>query len=67
MAGFLRGTDFNKFSNAEKKYYFKLKYKRKLLRRQGVNYLIIEPCDLKKKSLEEIFFFLFLEEEKEVN
>lgn len=67
MAGFLRGTDFNKYSDAEKNYFFKLKYKRKLLRRQGVNYLIIEPCDLKKKSLEEIFFFLFSEDEKDVS
>lgn len=58
MAGFLSDTDFNKYSEAEKNYFFKLKYKRKLLRRQGVNYIIIEPCDLKKKSLEEIFFFI---------
>lgn len=58
MAGFLSGTDFSKFSEAEKKYFFKLKYKRKLLCRQGVNYIIIEPCDLKKKSMEEIFYFI---------
>jgi len=58
MAGFLRGTDFSKFSEAERNYYFKLKYKRTLLRRQGVNYVIIEPCDLKNKSYDELFHFI---------
>lgn len=58
MAGFLSGTNFQKYSDAEKNYYFKLKYKRKLLKRQGVNYIIIEPCDLKTKTFEEIFYFI---------
>jgi len=66
MAGFLSGNDFSKYSSEEKNYFFKLMYKKKLLKRQGLNYIIIKPCDLKKKSLEEIFFFLELENKKEV-
>jgi len=62
MAGFLNSKiDFNKFSSVEKNYFFKLMYKKKILKRQKVNYLIIEPNDLKKKTLEEIFSVIFNE------
>ncbi len=58
MAGFLRGTDFSKWSKEEKNYFFKLKYKRKLLKRQDVNYLIIHANDMKEKCLDDIFYFI---------
>lgn len=53
VAGFL--SDRKKLSEIERIYFFKLKYKEKLLKRQNVNYLIIKPKDLKRKTLEEIF------------
>lgn len=55
MAGFLGGTDFSKYSSQEKNYFFKLIYKKKLLKRSKVNYIIIEPCDIKNKTFEEVF------------
>lgn len=55
MAGFLSGTDFKKFSVQEKNYFFKLKYKKKLLKRNELDYIVIEPCDIKNKSFEETF------------
>lgn len=62
MAGFLNGTTFEKWSKEEKNYYFKLKYKKKLLRREEVNYLIIYSKDIKQKSLSDIFYFIRGEE-----
>lgn len=59
MAGFLSDTTFAKLSLAERKYFFKLEYKIKLLKRQGLNYLIIKPRDLKRKTLGEIFSVVF--------
>jgi len=56
VAGFL--SEGNKLSEVEKIYYFKLKYKEKLLERQGVNYLIIHVRHLKNKTFEEIFHFI---------
>jgi len=56
VAGFL--SEGNKLSEVEKMYYFKLKYKEKLLKRQNVNYLIIHVRHLKSKTFEEIFHFI---------
>lgn len=59
MAGFLVTYDFTKFrSREEEKYYFKIKYKEKLLKRNNANYRIITVDDMKHKSLYEIFDFL---------
>lgn len=55
MAGFLSGTDFKKFSSEEKNYFFKLKYKKKLLKRNEVNYVVIESTDMKNATFEEAF------------
>lgn len=55
MAGFMRGTNFNKFSKEEKNYFFKLKYKKKLLRRNEINYIVIESGDMKNATFEEVF------------
>lgn len=60
VAGFLSGTDFNKFSQEEKNYFFKLKYKRKLLKRQSnLKHKIIYAYQLKSTPLPELFSFLF--------
>lgn len=58
MAGFLSSRDFKKLSREEQIYYFKLQYKKKLLKRSEVKYLIIYPSHLKEKSMEDIFYFL---------
>lgn len=61
MAGFLKSkTDFSKYSSVERNYFFKLMYKKKIMKRQKINYLIIEPDDLKAKTLEEIFSAIFI-------
>ena len=63
MAGFINTYDFTKYrSRAEELYYFKIKYKEKLLKRNNVNYRIITVDDIKHKSLYEIFDFLCLKE-----
>jgi len=61
MAGFLPryNVPFKKFSAEEKNYFFKLKYKIKLLERNEINYLIIKPHHMKNKTLEEIFEPIF--------
>lgn len=53
MAGFL--SEGNKLSEIERVYFFKMKYKEKLLKESNANYLIIRPRHLKKKTMEEIF------------
>lgn len=56
MAGFYNYSD--KRSKEETMYSIKLSYKKKLLKRQGVNYLIIYPRDINNKKLEDIFYFI---------
>ena len=64
MAGFIRTDDFNKLKDGkEQMYYFKIKYKKKLLKRNNANYRIITVNDFKKKSLYELFDFLNLKED----
>lgn len=59
IAGFINTYDFSKLTSREEEiYYFKLKYKIKMFKKQNLNYLIIHPKDLKSKALEDIFFFL---------
>lgn len=59
MAGFIHTHDITKLKQRpEQLYYFKLKYKQKLLKREDCNYLIISVDDIKNKSLSEIFEFL---------
>lgn len=60
MAGFLPKKDitWDRFSSEEKMYAKKLRYKTKLLARQGVNYKIIYRKNIEEKSLDEIFSFL---------
>jgi len=58
MAGFIGNRKYEKLSESEKKYLYKLLYKKKLLRRQQLQYLIIYPDDIKNKSLNEIFYFI---------
>lgn len=53
MAGFL--SEGNKLSEVERVYFFKMKYKEKLLKESNVNYLIIRPRHLKKKTMNQIF------------
>ena len=57
MAGYLprKGLPFEKWSSQEKNYFFKIRYKEKLLKRNNLNYLIIPPSWMKEKTLEEIF------------
>jgi sulfur relay (sulfurtransferase) DsrC/TusE family protein len=57
MAGYVprKGQPFEKWTPDEKNYIFKLKYKKKLLDRNKLNYLIIYPSHIKEKTLEEIF------------
>ena len=51
--------DFKKIKNRpEQLYFFKLMYKKKLLKRSQVNYKFITPSDMKNKTMEEIFDFL---------
>lgn len=60
IAGFLKNTNFNKFSQEERNYFFKLKYKRKLLKKQpNLNSKIIYSYQLKSTPLPELFSFLF--------
>lgn len=63
MAGFLprKNVPFEKFSSEERNYFFKLKYKKKLLGRNDVNYIIIPPSHMKNKTLEEIFKPIFIQ------
>lgn len=63
MAGFL--SEGNKLSEVERIYFFKMKYKEKLLKESNVNYLIIRPRHLKKKTMEEIFKPIFENKLKE--
>ena len=59
MAGFIRTYDFAKLKDRRSQvYYFKIKYKEKLLKRNNANYRIITVDDIKNKSLYEIFDFL---------
>ena len=53
MAGFL--SEGSKLSETERVYFFKMKYKEKLLKESNVNYLIIRPRHLKKKTMDEIY------------
>jgi hypothetical protein len=63
MAGFIHTYKFEKLKQRpEQIYYFKIKYKEKLLRRSNSNYLIISVDDMKKKSLSEIFYFLNIQD-----
>jgi hypothetical protein len=63
MAGFIHTYEFEKLKQRpEQIYYFKIKYKEKLLRRSNSNYLIISVDDMKKKSLSEIFYFLNIQD-----
>lgn len=63
MAGFINTYDFTKYrSRAEELYYFKIKYKEKLLKRNNANYKIITVDDIKHKQLYDIFDFLCLRE-----
>lgn len=68
MAGYVpnKNTKWESFSDKEKMYKRKLKYKIKLLNRQGLNYKIIYPSDMREKSLDDIFSFLFKQKEKVV-
>lgn len=65
MAGMLprKGTPFEKWSYDERIYFFKIKYKKKLLNKVNANYLIIPPSHMKTKSLEEIFKPIFMKKE----
>lgn len=64
MAGFLHTHNFKKLKQRpEQVYYFKIKYKEKLLKRENCNYLIISVDDMKQKSLSEIFYFLHIDKE----
>lgn len=59
MAGFIRTYNFTKLKDRRSQiYYFKIKYKEKLLKRNNANYRIITVKDMKNKSLYEIFDFL---------
>lgn len=53
MAGYL--SERNKLSECERIYFFKMKYKEKLLRESKVNNIIIRPRHLKNMSMQEIF------------
>jgi hypothetical protein len=57
MAGYLprNGEPFEKWTDDCKNYFFKLKYKEKLLKRNNLNYLIITPSHIKGETMEEIF------------
>lgn len=63
MAGFL--SEGNKLSEVERVYFFKMKYKEKLLKESNVNYLIIRPRHLKKKTMDQIFNPIFENKLKE--
>ena len=64
MAGFLHTYNFEKLKQRpEQVYYFKIKYKKKLFKRENKNYLIISVDDIKHKSLSEIFYFLNVDKE----
>lgn len=68
MAGFINTYEFSKLKQRpEQLYFFKLQYKKKLLKRQNCNYLIISPNDLKTKSMGEIFYFLNVKEKDVLN
>jgi len=58
VAGFLKNRDFTKYSSEEKKYYFKLRYKKKMLKENNLNYKILYPSHL-EKPFNEVFSFLF--------
>jgi hypothetical protein len=62
MAGYVprKGQPFEKWTPEEKNYIFKLKYKKKLLERNKLNYLIIYPSHIKEKTFEEIFKPIFV-------
>ena len=62
MAGFINTYDFSKLrSRAEQLYFFKIRYKEKLFKKNNLNYKIIKRNDLKTKNMEELFDFLNIE------
>lgn len=60
MAGMIprKGLKFEKWGQEEKKYFFKLQYKIKLLKEAHVHYKIIYPSEIINLKLEEIFSFM---------
>ncbi len=64
MAGYIRTYNYEKLNKIEKNYLYKIQYKKKLLKRQGCNFIIITVEDFKQKSLKDIFYFLKLNETK---
>ena len=68
MAGFIKTYDFTKLKQRpEQLYYFKINYKKKLLKRQQLNYIIISVDDFKNKTLSENFYFLNIKESEVLN
>ena len=70
MAGYLprKGQPFEKWTPEGRNYFFKIKYKKKLLDRNNAKYIIIPPSHIKNKTLEEIFkpIFKYKLKEKEL-
>lgn len=62
MAGFLIQYDYKKLNDVEKKYLDRLNYKKKLLKRQGCNYIIITVDQFRKQPFREILYFLNIPE-----
>ena len=67
MAGFLRTYNYAKLNNIEKNYLYKIQYKKKLLKRQKCNFIIITVENFRNNPLNEILFFLNLPNDSKRN